>query len=376
MIQETLSPYSERTITVVGGEGALGSKVATNLQALGFRSVRICEKDDPFLDFARLSDDLYFAVDNKEISTMLQAARNQGILQPHHVILDGSSVKEPLISLYRQLDESKISVCSTHLGAVPAQPWRGIKVWVCEVGENSEKAKQLAFDLFLSTNSSIRVINIDEHKNVERDQWITMALAHIVANALKDTNFPLAQFDDFATLNAELLALPIGRTLGQGTAVPSEVLFNQPMKWEWLESLEKSIKMLRQTLNNREKLQSLMQENIDFHNHPGGFIDSIFRKAGIIGARNANLRMHKLSFRITDDRPGKLMEILQAFRVVGANLTAIDSMPGTISQKERDQGINPDAIVDFDIGIDPKTIDEEKESSIRKQLTELGCIVK
>lgn len=148
------------------------------------------------------------------------------------------------------------------------------------------------------------------------------------------------------------------------------------MKWEWLESLEKGIKALKRALKNREKLQKFMQENIDFHDDPGGFIDSIFRKAGIIGARNANLRMHKLSFRIIDDRSGKLMEILQPFYLEGANLTAIDSMPGAINEEERKRGINPDAIVDFDIGIDPQTIDKEKELRIRRQLTELGCIVR
>lgn len=373
MSQETLNPYRDRTITVVGGEGALGSKIAINLQTLGFRAVEVCERGDPFLDFVRRSNDLFFAVDNKEIAAMLEAARD--ILKPGHSILDGSSVKEPLIPVYRGLDERQISVCSTHLGAVPAQPWRGIKVWVCEVGANSQKAKQLACDLFLSTNSSIRVISIDEHTNVERDQWITMATAHIVAGALRQTDFPLARFDDFATLNAELMALPIGRTLGQGTVIPSEVLFNQPLKWEWLEGLEKGIKALKRTLKNREKLQKFMQENIDFHDDPGGFIDSIFRKAGIIGARNANLRMHKFSFRIIDDQPGKLMLILQPFHIEGANLTAIDSMPGVINEEERKRGINPDAIVDFDIGIDPKTIDEEKELRIRKRLLELGCIV-
>lgn len=373
MPQEVLSHYQDRTITVVGGKGSLGSKITANLQSFGFRSVEICERDDPFLDFVNRSTDLFFAVDNKEIAGMLQAARN--ILKPHHSILDGSSVKEPLIPTYRELDERGISVCSTHLGAVPAQPWRGIKVWVCEVGANSQRAKQLAFDLFLSTNSFIRAIGIDEHKNVERDQWITMATAHIIASALRETGFPLERFDAFATLNAELLALPIGRTLGQGTRIPSEVLFNQPMKWEWLKSLRKGIDALEQILGDRNKLQDLMQQNIDFHNDPRGFIDSIFMKAGVIGARNANLRMHKFSFRITDNQPGKLMEVLRPFHVEGADLTAIDSMPGIINEEEKKRGINPDAIVDFDIGIDPSTIDEDKERRIKESLARIGCTI-
>lgn len=372
MPQEILSPYQNRTITVVGGEGALGSKIVASLQPLGFESIEICEKGDPFLDFVRRSTDLFFAVDNKEIAEMLQAAR--GILTPRHSILDGSSVKEPLISIYQELDEREISVCSTHLGAVPTQPWRGIKVWICEMGSNSQRAKRLAFDLFLSTNSSIQTIDINEHKNVERDQWITMATAHITASALRETGFPLERFDAFATLNAELLALPIGRTLGQGTKIPSEVLFNQPMKLEWLKSLKMGIDALEQVLGDRDKLQELMQQNIDFHNNPGGFIDSIFRKAGVIGARNANLRMHKFSFRITNDRPGKLMEVLEPFYIEDVNLTAIDSMPGVINEEEK-RGINPDVIVDFDIGIDPKTIDEEKERRIKERLIGLGCQV-
>src|SRR3989344_3328014 len=138
MSQETFRPYDERTATVVGGKGALGSKITTNLESLGFQSVKICEKDDPFLDFVNGSTDIFFAVDDKEILALLQASRDY--LKPHHTILDGSSVKEPLITTYRDLDNLRVSVCSTHLGAVPTQPWRGIKVWVCEVGANSQPA--------------------------------------------------------------------------------------------------------------------------------------------------------------------------------------------------------------------------------------------
>ncbi|MBI3486274.1 hypothetical protein HY025_05055 [Candidatus Daviesbacteria bacterium] len=339
-------------------------------------NIWICSLEDigvTFLTFLEQSTDVFFAVDDREITSLVKAGRDT--LKPHHTILDGSSVKEPLIVPYRELDNSQISVCSTHLGAVPAQPWRGIKVWVCEVGPNSERAKKLAIDLFLSTNSSIQVIDIEDHKNVERDQWITMALAHIVAAALRSSDFSLNQFDSYSTLNAELLTLPIGRTLGQGTRVPSEVLFNQPRKLDFLATLKDGISQFEQALADREVLQQLMQKNIDFHNNPVGFIESIFKKAGIIGARNANLRMHRLSFRITDDKPGILRHLLDPFYVEGTNLTAIDSMPGSISKEEREKGINPDNIVDFDIGIDPETIDAEKERRIKRRLVELGCTV-
>ena len=373
MPQEVFKPYQERTVTVIGGKGALGSKMRSNFEGLGFQSIRICEKGDPFLDDVRESTDLFFAVDDREITSMLREARD--FLRPDHSILDGSSVKEPLITTYRELDNLQISVASTHLGAVPNQPWRGMKVWVCEVGPNSEKAKRLAVDLFLSTNSSIQTIDIKDHKNVEQDQWITMAVAHIVASALRNSDFPLERFDAYSTLNAELFALPLGRTLGQGTKVPSEILFNQPMKEDFLKALKEGVLQLEQVLGDRTKLQELMQQNIDFHDKPSGFVGDIFKKAGIIGARNANLRMHKLSFRITDDKPGALRKVLEPFYMEGANLTAIDSMPGTISDEERKKGVNPDNIVDFDIGIDPKTIDQNKEQRIRERLIELGCSV-
>lgn len=368
-----LVPYEDRVATVVGGKGEIGSKDVTILQSLDFRDVRICEKGDPFLDFLPESTDILFDVDDREIASRLQEGRH--LLRPHHSILEGSSVKENLIPILRELDAEGISVCSTHLGAVPTQPRRGIKVWLCEVGSNSERAKKLATDLFLSTNSSIQVIDIEEHKNIERDQWITMATAHIVASALRASQFPFSRFDAFATLNAELFALPIGRTLGQGTKTPSEVLFNQPMKMEFLDTIEKGISQLRRALSDRQALIDLMQQNIDFHNDPEGFIDAIFRKAGVIGARNANLRMHKFSFRITDDIPGVLLRVLEPFYTEGANLTAIDSMSGTITEEEQRRGVNPDGIVDFDVGIDPKTIDEEKEQRIKEGLIQLGCTI-
>src|SRR3989344_7029711 len=102
MSQEVFKPYQERIVTVVGGKGALGSKISTNFGGLGFQSVRVCEKGDPFLDFVKASTDIFFAVDDREIASMLRETRD--FLTPDHSVLDGSSVKEPLVTTYRELD--------------------------------------------------------------------------------------------------------------------------------------------------------------------------------------------------------------------------------------------------------------------------------
>lgn len=380
MPKETFKPYEERTATVVGGRGALGKKVVEGFKPLGFQSVRICEAEDPFVDFLQTSTDIFFAVDDKEIKNMLQAGREH--LTPDHSILDGSSVKAPLIPLYKELDSKQVSVVSTHLGAAPTQPWRGVKMWVCEVGPNSEKAKRLAFDLFTPSNLSIQTININDHVNVERDQFLTMATAYAMAAGLKELDMPLGKFDDFSTLNAELQALPIGRTLGQPTKIPSEVLIRQPLGREFIAALRNGLDTLEEAMgkdgtddNERMSfLQNYMQGLVNFHNADDS-VTNIYNKAGIIGARNANLRLHSLSFRITSDTPGTLSAILPAFYSEGANLNAIDSMPGTATQEELNRGVNPDGIVDFHIGIDPSTIDEDKERRIKENLQQLGCTV-
>src|SRR3989344_4961246 len=251
--------YNERVATVVGGRGQLGSRIVKGLDGLGFKEVRVCEKGDPFTDFVRLSTDLFFAVDADQAKDMLQSVRD--LLQQQHSVLDGSSVKSPLISLYRELDNYGISVCSTHLGAVPAQPWRGVKVWVCEVGQNSERAKRLALDLFLAKNTSIQQIEIGDHEKVEQDQWFTFAIMRVFAGALRKYGLPLDGFNAFATLNAELATLPLGRTLGQGTIVPSEVLHSQPRKREFFNEISAALEELRGSLDDREKLQEFMERN-------------------------------------------------------------------------------------------------------------------
>lgn len=365
--------YKERVATVVGGRGQLGSRVAKGLKEIGLGEVKICEQDDPFRDFVRVSTDLFFAVDGKTVRDMLQSTRD--LLRPDQTILDGASVKTPLITLYRELDGLEISVCSTHLGAVPTHPWRGIKVWVCEVGPNSERAKRLAVDLFLSKNVSIQQIDIKDHEKVEQDQWLTFAVMHLFARALKEGTLKLREFDTFAPLNAELITLPLGRTLGQGVVIPSEILSTQPRKQEFLEQLKGALEKLEQSLGDRRRLKEFLQENIDFHDQPPGIVGSTFKKAGLVGSRHANLRMYSFSFRITDDRPGRLRELLASFHQEGINLTAIDSMPGNITLEEEAQGIDPDKIVDFDIGIDPKTIDPKKEARIIENLTAMGCRV-
>lgn len=370
MPKESHIPYEERTATVVG-YGPMGRKMKKVYQGIGFKEVKVCEKNDPFVDYVNGSDDLFFAVDNESIIGMLKAAND--FLQPRHSIIDGSSVKTPLIPTYKELDAKNISVASTHVGSVPNFSWRGIKVWVCNVGPNSQRAQRLATDLYFSTNSSIRTIDIENHANVEKDQWVTMVTAHIVAGTLRNMGMTLREFTEFATLNSELLGHPVARTLGQGTNIPTEIVMNQPRKRDFARHFQAAFNEFESALYNKERMQTLMDKNIKFHNNPDGLIPDEFRKAGKIGARNANLRMHSLSFRLMDDVPGKLIALLEPFYEEGNNLTAVDSIPGTATPEELEQGVDPDKIVDFDIGIDPKTTSVEKETRIREKLMSMGC---
>ncbi len=363
--------YQERVITVVGGLGQLGSRIVRSYQELGFREVRICEQGDPFRDFVQGSTDLFFAVDAVRTAAMLRSARN--LLQPSHTVLDGASVKAGLIPLYRELDKAGISVCSTHLGVVPTQPWQGIRVWICEVGPNSERAKKLATELYIARNTSIQVIPIDEHIKVERGQWFTMVTAHLFAAALRDAGITLDEFNRFATLSGELAILPLGRILGQGVDIPTEVILTQPEKREFLKSLLRAFCELVHGLDDEAELREFLNANTDFHDNPAGTVDTVFRRGGVVGSRLANLRMYSLSFRIIDDKPGKLRDLLQPFYEEGVNLTAIDSMRGITTPEEEQQGVDPDRIVNFDLGIDLRTMDGAKERRIKEALWAMGC---
>lgn len=365
--------YSERTATVVGGRGQLGSRIKKCFDGLGMREVKICEQGDSLLTYITSSTDIFFATAAGPIRDMLN--QNRDLLFSDQAILDGASVKGKLIEIYKELDSEGVSVCSSHLGAVPTQPWRGIKVWLCKVGPNSERATQLGMDLFLSKNPSIRVIDISEHSMVETVQSFTFLDMHGFLAGLKNYGLNLHDFFEYSTLNAELLSLPAGRTAGQGVKVPSEILFNNPRKREFISALIKGFEELDKVLDDKDKLQEFMQGNIDFHDTPNGFVNSLFVKAGIIGARNANLRMHSFSFRILDDEPGKLMLLLLPFSKERTNITALDSMPDGATEEELKQGVDPDRVVRFDIGIDPQTIDQEKEGKIKAQLEKMGCII-
>ena len=101
----------------------------------------------------------------------------------------------------------------------------------------------------------------------------------------------------------------------------------------------------------------------------------MFEKAGMIGATNANIRMFHFAFRITDDESGKLRQVLEPFEREGANLSAILSRAGQITPEEREQGVDPDRIVKFYVGIDPRTVDDNKDRRIRERLIEMGCEV-
>lgn len=246
---------------------------------------------------------------------------------------------------------------------------------MCEVGKNSGRAKRLALDLFIAKNTSIQKIKIEDHEKVEQDQWLTFAIMYIFASTLKECGLPLGEFSAYATLNSELATLPLGRTLGQGTKVPSEILFGQSRKNKFFKMLQRGMKELKRALSSKEKLQEFMQGKIDFHNDPEGTVKMIFDKAGKVGARHANLRMCSLSLRITDDEPGKLRKLLEPFNEEDVNLTAIDSMPGVVTKEEEKKGIDPDRVVDFDLGIDLKTVTPDKAARILARLKEMGCVI-
>jgi len=367
-------PNSERVVTVVGGAGHLGTTTADGFRNIGVKDVKICEVNDALADRLDESTDVFFAIGQDQVISRIHEVREH--LKSHHTVMDGSSKKSRLIPIWRELDAEGISVVSTHFGAVPQQPWRGVKVWICEVGPNSERAKKLAIDLFVSKNSSIQVIDIAEHKNVERAQFITTVTNQWLASSSRIGNFTLGRFNKFATLNSELQALSWGRTLGQGTNIPSELIFDQPDKLELIEIMEVALAEIKRGVLSEDKnnLRDIIRDNINFHNRDGS-VDDLFRKGGISGARLGNIRMHSISFRLFDDGSGRLMKMLEVFDSQGVNLTAIDSMPGVITDEERQRGINPDTIVDFDIGIEPKTINPRKERRIKKLLIELGCSV-
>lgn len=363
--------YQNRIATVVGGRGQLGSRVVKGFRDLGFGEVRVCEEGDPFRDFIPSSTDLFLAVDSLRARNMLQAVRD--LLQPHHTILDGASVKTPLIPFYRELDESGISVCSTHLGAVPTQSWRGVKVWICDVGPNSPRARELATELYKVKKTLTISTLIEEHAKVELDQFFTMLEQHWFAAALRIAGIRFEDFNYFATLNSEVAGLSLGRTLGQGVEIPAEILFTQPRRSEFMKIFQEASAEAEHAMGSEGGLKEWMAANIEFHDDPVGTVDTIFRKAGRVGSRLANLRMYSMEIRTTEDMPGLLRKILEPFEEEGVNLTAIDSMPGIITPEEELRGIDPERIVDFDFGIDLTTMDGEKEQRIKEKLWGMGC---
>lgn len=370
MSAEKFTPYNERDVTVVGGNGRLGRKVVAGLEQLDFKRVRVCEKDDSFPKFVEKSTDIFFAVDDATSASMLEGSlRDFG---PQHTILDGSSVKSPrMIQAYRELDSRQASAISTHLGVAPAQPWRGAKVWVCEVGPNSERAKQLAFDLFVPANTSIRVIDIDEHKKVEQAQSLTVLTTHILADALRSTGLPLGEFDDKAALTAELEGLAMSRVLGQGSPLSAEIIFDQSLKEELAAALLHGTERIISALGDKERLEKLMQELTDFHNQDGA-VSRQYLTAGVIAARLANFRRSSMSFVLLKDEPGQLIKILEPFHEERVNINAIDSMPIEPTKK---QAKKSKIAVEFHVGIDTESTSPKKERKIKAELRKLGCIV-
>lgn len=249
----------KRQAAVIGGEGAMGKTTADLFRKMGL-TVRVSDIANPSLPSAReaieSSQIIFLSVPAQEIPSILDQSGD--LITRNHLIIDNSSVKRPFAELFIELDRRGVSVCSTHPLAKP-DVLSGEKVLIMNVGRNSQRARQIALELFQIAQMEPVELDFLEH---DKSMAIAQGWAHICswaeALAFAQNGVSIDTILKLASPNSKLKLASTARTLTQTPELSATIIASALSTEEGREFLDSVIAML-QMLRDQPNPQVLAQ---------------------------------------------------------------------------------------------------------------------
>src|SRR3989344_4351225 len=130
MIEELRQSNWENTAAVIGGNGMWGKITDEHLRCLGFDTIisdNTGDKEETLnsnILAIRRAKIVCFSIwpdSANQINQIITTAVERGTITAGQIVLENSSVKDPIISSLRMLDSLGVSVCSTHPLVDPKQ---------------------------------------------------------------------------------------------------------------------------------------------------------------------------------------------------------------------------------------------------------------
>lgn len=366
------NPYRKTRFIVVGGRGQVGSQVINIIEGLGpSRPAEVCEKEDSLGDSLKRpgrSRVFFFATNGETAAQLIE--ENESKFKPGDIVIDNSSIKTELIPVYERLDGKGVSAAGVHIGRAPNQPLRGTPVWICSVGASSRKAIELARVMFSSTESDMSFIDIRSHHLIEARQNHTMFDALYDAVAMQEEGVAMEEGIEYATLNTQLRMESTARTLGQKPELIGEIVANPELAMNKIAQYQRALDRLTEAvMGGKGSTAELAREIFEYHNGNNTVV-KLYDEAGRLGTIDANLRLPRVSVRITDNHPGYVQSLLDAFS--GVDITGINTVSDALTPLEQSRHVSPDKVAVVHIQIDPRTLSLETQRNIFTRVARLG----
>lgn len=369
--------YTREPTVVIGALGEFGTRVKDGLQR-GLKIERVvgCDIGDSIAEILAKNRIWFFTTEEAVTLNILQAHKSE--VTADHVILEGASTKGQLTPLLEGLDQQGVSIASVHLGIKTDNSWSGAKLWNCEVGPNSERALLLAGDLFSYFRTRIIPIKLRDHHRIQETQVHTFVKQLAAALSLRNRGITIQDSDKTSTANSQLAGDSDIRGIGQPKGIIAEILNGQiRTTTEIIDSQIAALEELKSKVGNRQMLEEYIGQLQNFHGGSTGELKKMFENTGLLVAEILRMALYNRQFSTPNDISGTLRRLLGPFEDNEINLAAIGSMRVPPTKELIQQGMDARAeSVVFKIGVDPDTINPQKEVVIDKELQEMDCQTK
>lgn len=342
-------------VGIVGGKGAMGNLTNEMLQRQGHETI-ICERD---LDTGESNPPLHEIIQNADIVIFSVWPDNQipGFItnnidhfRPGQIVLENASSKNDLIESLELLDQKGVSVGSIHPMFKEDQPLPGQKVLIMNVGNNSQKAIDFAKQIHESEGVIAVPFSIKDHDtNMAVIQFVPHLVMRAMAETFVDIGVDLEKVDPIASANFTLFALSLMRTIVQNPRISASIISQNAKEEIAQQFLKKFVRSLRRTFKNTDesKLTASFEKTTQRLSSEV-FRNEMNRRTIKILERLARLKVQSITIEVNEDKTGILRQILLPFETAGISLTAIDSHKSS------------NGTVQFSLGIDRNTVDEDK----------------
>ena len=282
------------------------------------------------IDFVKKCDLIFIAIPDSQINSKLIEIRN--FLRKDQIVIECATSKSGFSNTLKEIAVSGVSVCSTHPMVMPASSPKGYNVLIMPIGNNFEKAKKIAEQIYLKMDMIPQDFEFENHADA---MVIVQMVPHLVQRILIDSlghgvsmkNMTIEDISRIAPANYILAELGLGRVAVQRTSVSAGIVatgLQNSFGRRILGGMQSIIGRIISAGDNREELEEIFQSGITTLDPAGVWRHGMEIKTEAALIRLGNLRSKSFSLQ-APNKPNVLRDILNILEKYDIDMTALDS---------------------------------------------------